>query len=153
MSLDIPGVTDALASHALTLGYFSRVNMHEAKARIGAGLLAAVWFHEIAPSRSGSGLASTSAVLIMRFRIYGSMLQEPQDQIDPDMLTAASAYIGALSGAFTLGGLVRNVDLLGAQGGRGLAGRSGYINLSGQLCRVIDVDVPLVVNDVWEQVG
>jgi hypothetical protein len=151
-NIDIKGLTDALASKAGALGHFESVNTHELKAIVGKGFRAAVWFHEMKPARS-SGLASTSAVVAFRFRIYGAMLTEPQDEIDPDMLNAASAYIGSLSGAFTLGGLCRAVDLKGMEGGQGVRARSGYITVAQSLQRIIDIDVPLIVNDVWDQAG
>lgn len=150
MSLDATAILSAVVSHALTLGQFEQVNGHEPISAPGNGLTAAVWAQEIGPVPSSSGLASTSARLVLNVRIYTSMLQEPADAIDPNMLTALDALMAAYSGDFELGGLVRNVDLLG-QAGAALAAQAGYIELDGGTYRVYTLTLPLIVSDVWDQ--
>ncbi|WP_326646056.1 hypothetical protein OG884_15505 [Streptosporangium sp. NBC_01755] len=151
MSLDATTILDGLTSHALALGLFERVNSHEPKNAPGNGLTAAVWVDSIAPVPTGSGLASTSARLVFNVRIYTGAEQEPADAIDPNMLAATDALMSAYSGDFTLGGSVRNVDLLG-QAGTSLSAQAGYIQHDSKLLRVMTLVVPVIVNDVWEQV-
>lgn len=150
MSLESGALVDALVSHAMTTGYFDRVNAHEPKNAPGYGLTAAVWNESGGPVQS-SGAASTSAIVTFNVRIYTSMVSEPQDAIDPNMMSATDALIAAYSADFTLDGLVRNVDLLGSAS-PGLSWRAGYIDVGGTKFRVMTVTVPLIVNDVWEQV-
>lgn len=149
--MNIEGILDGLVSHAAELGWYSRVNMHEPKGKnpAGDGLTAAIWLQALAPIRS-SGLASTSGRLEFWVRTYTSMLAEPQDQIDPRVLGAVDALMGAYSGDFTLGGLIRCVDLLGAHG-TPLSAKAGYLEQGGRLFRVVDVVVPLVIDDLWAQ--
>lgn len=148
MSLDVNNVMDRICNFALTLGVFETVNKHEAKNAPGNGYHAAVWIQGVSPIRGG--LASTSVRAEFTFRIYGNMLQEPQDEIDPDISYAAERLMSAIHSDFDMGSTARNVDLLGSEG-TPLSARSGYISLSQKLYRVMDVTIPVLINDVWEQ--
>jgi|SRR5882762_12793 len=149
--MDIAGLFAAVESHALALGVFERVNMHEPKTSPGSGLTAAVWIQAIAPVTT-SGLATTSGRIEFSTRIYTNMLTEPQDAIDPNMVAAVDALLGAYSGDFDLGVTgVRDVDLLG-QHGVPLSALAGYLNQDGKLYRVMTVTLPIIINDLWAQV-
>jgi hypothetical protein len=150
MALDIRTILAAVESHALASGYFTAVNGHEPKSPPTSGITAAVWVEQIGPARGGSGLDSTSARLALYVRLYSSLVQEPADAIDPDLMTALDALMAAYSGDFTLGGIVRNVDLLG-QFGDPLSARAGYIAEGGAEYRVMTIALPLIVNDLWDQ--
>lgn len=151
MALNVTGILDAVVSHALSLGFFEAVNTHEPKSSPGHGLSAAVWVQDIGPG-PGSGLASTSSLLVLNLRLYTSMLTEPQDAIDPNLMDALDALMAAYHGDFTLDGLVRNVDVFGA-GGVPLRAQAGYITQDSTLLRVMTIALPLIVNDLWEQVA
>jgi hypothetical protein len=152
MSLDVRGITNALVSHAMASGLFEVVNGHEPKSAPGNGLTAAVWVQDIGPQEGGSGLQSTTGRLAFTVRIYNGMLSEPRDDIDPNVLSAVDTLIAAYSGDFELGGLVRNVDLLGMSG-TPLSARAGYLNQNNTLYRVMDINVPVIINDLWSQSG
>lgn len=151
MSLDASGVLDAVVSHAQAIGHLEQVNAHEPKSAPSGLLTGAVWVQEAGPVAAASGLDSTTAVVVLTVRIYKNMISEPQDAIDPEILTAVDALMSAYSGDFDLGGLVRNVDLLGAHT-QGLRARAGYIPQDGRLYRVMDISLPLICNDLWSQV-
>lgn len=150
MALATRDIIDAACSHALSLGEFDQVNGHEPKRAPGNGLSASVWAQSLRPIQARSGLASTSALLVLNIRAMTSMLAEPQDGIDPALVGAVDALLRAYSGDFELGGLVANVDLLGAYG-PGLSAEAGYLNQDQQLYRVVVITLPLVVNDLWSQ--
>jgi hypothetical protein len=151
VSVDLGAIVTACASKAAALGFFDRVNTYEPKSAPGYGLTVAVWSDRLDPVQA-SGLDQTSARVVLNLRVYARMLQEPQDMIDPNMLAATSAVIGAFSGDFDLGVTgVREVDLLGMYGVP-LSAQAGYINQDGTLYRVMTVTVPVVVNDAWGQV-
>lgn len=151
MSLNLTGITDALASHALASGHFDAVNAHEPKsAPDSSGLTAAAWVQDIAPASGASGLTVTTIRLEMLVRVYTSMTTDPPDMIDPAMVGAVDALLEAYSGDFTLGGLIRNVDLLGRHG-RPLSARAGYLELDHVVLRVMDITVPVIVNNVYSQ--
>lgn len=149
MALDIDTLMSELISHAQSLSVFDEVNGHEPKSAPGRGVTAAVWVQDVMPLRS-SGLASTSVRLELMWRLYSPMISEAPDAIDPNMIKALDALCGAYSGDFQLDGAVRQIDLLGAHGDP-MRARAGYLNQDGRLYRVIDLTVPLVINDLWEQ--
>ena len=97
-----------------------------------------------------SGLDATTVRAVFTVRIYMNMIQEPQDEIDINILDATDKLMEAYTGDFTLGGAVRNIDLLGA-GGPGLSANAGYIEIDKRIYRAMTITVPVVVNDVWSQ--
>lgn len=150
MALDISTLLDQVVSHALSSGLFEAVNAHEPKSAPGSGVSAAVWVQAVDPITGGSGLASTSGRVELTLRIYTNMLAEPADAIDPAVVSAVDYLMSAYSGDFELGGNVKNIDLLG-QFGRPLSARAGYLNQDSTLYRVMDITLPLIVNDLWSQ--
>lgn len=148
--VDITGILDRIVSHAMASGQFERVNQHEPKSAPGNGLHCAVWAQRIGPDRRGSGLASTSAHLIFNIRIYMSMVSEPQDAIDPAVMAAVDALMAAYAGDFTLGGLVRNVDIRGIDG-IPMTAEAGYLNQDNKIYRVMTITLPVLVNDAWAE--
>lgn len=152
MTINVTGITAALESHAAASGHFERVNGHEPNNPPGNGLTAAVWVDGIRPVAAVSGLAATSALVTSMLRIYAPALQEPQDAIDPNVLTATDALLIAYSGDFTLGGLVKQIDLLG-QHGTPLGAQAGWLPFpdGGGLYRVMTLTCPLVINDAFPQ--
>lgn len=151
MALDILGITDAYMSHAMASGWFETVNGHEPKNPPSTGgLTAAVWSDDVIPVGSASGLDSVTAVLVMKLRVYSSAVQEPPDAIDPNMIAAVDALCAAYVGDFTLGGLVRHVDIFGMYG-QALRVKAGYLQADGMPFRVMDITLPAVINDLWSE--
>jgi hypothetical protein len=147
----IDPIFDAVVSDVQRSGYFDKVNRHEPKRKPKFGLSAAVWVQAIDPIPLASGLAATSARLLFIVRIYVKMLSEPQDDIDPNMVRAASNIIRRYHDDFDFEGLIRNVDLLG-QFGIALASQAGYLEMDNTHYRIMDITVPCIVNNVWPQV-
>jgi hypothetical protein len=152
MALDIRTILSAVESHALASGHFVTVNGLEPRSPPTSGITAAVWVEQIGPARGASGLTSTSTRLALFVRLYSSLVQQEPDAIDPDLMTALDALMAAYSGDFELGGLIRNVDLLGAYGDP-LSARAGYLAEAGSEYRVMTITLPLIVNDLWAQVA
>jgi hypothetical protein len=141
---------DHVVSLTLTLGLFETVNQHEPKSAPGNGLRAAVWVQDIQPIAQASGLNATSGVVTLYLRIYSNFLQQPLDGIDPDLLTATTTVLGAYSGDFTLGGTVRDIDLLGMYGSK-MGAVAGYANMDNRVYRIMTVTLPVIINDLWTQ--
>ncbi len=152
MGLNSDAVQTAMTDHLKNLGLFTRVNEHEPKNAPGNGLVVAAWLDDVSPVALASGLAITSARVAYSVRMYKSMLAEPQDGIDRDLLRAFDTVMAEYTGHFTLGGLVGEVDLLGSYGNP-LAGKPGYLEQDGKLYRVMVITVPLILYDVWTQVA
>lgn len=147
----IDPIFDAVVSDVQRSGYFEKINQHEPKRKPKFGLSAAVWVQSIDPIPLASGLAATSARLLFIVRIYVKMLSEPQDDIDPNMVRAASNIIRRYHDDFDFEGMIRNVDLLG-QFGIALAAQAGYLEMDNTHYRIMDITVPCIVNNVWPQV-
>lgn len=148
--METQAYVDALCSHAMTTGYFDQVNTYEPKSAPGNGITAAVWFTALDPLPRESGLDSTTVRLLMTLRIYTSMLQDPPDYIDPQLLLAVDTLLAAYSNDFTLDGMIKSVDLLG-RAGTALGARSGYLTIGSKPQRVVDITLPLIINDAWTQ--
>jgi hypothetical protein len=154
MSFDAAAVNalvSSVESIAMITGQFRRVNVHEPKSLPGSGLTCAIWVQELSPIARGSGLSSTSGYVVLNARIYGNAFKKPEDELDPLLMTAATALVGAFSGDFTLGGTVRNIDLLGEYGQQ-LRALAGYLTIEQVVYRIMTVTVPCIVNDMWNQV-
>jgi hypothetical protein len=150
MVIQIQPVFDALTSHAQSLGIFDRVGTHEPKNGPGHGLTCGIWADRVSAALAQSGLNRTTAYIVFNLRIYSEFLAEPQDLIDPEITAAVDVLFAAYSGDFTLGGLVRNVDILGSQG-LPLSANAGYLNVDGKIYRVMTILLPVIINDIWDQ--
>jgi hypothetical protein len=149
--LQIQSILDGIVSDALTLGYFESVNTHEPKkAPVSRGLTVAIWVNTVRPVAEGSGLAATSAQVVINARVSTSMLSQPQDAIDPNLVNAVDAFMGELIGGFTLSGFVRNIDVFGAYG-ENLSADAGYVNIDGKIFRAVTITIPCIVNDAWTE--
>lgn len=151
--LNFDQLIDAVLSQAATLGVFETVAEHDQLNAPSNGVAFNVLFGKVLPARGSSGLASTTAVVLLNAYLYrqtaGSL---PLDQVDKSMVDALSVFFTSLHGGYTLGGLVRQVDVLG-EFGTPLSATGGYTDYAGAQYRVIKVTIPLVVNDAWEQVA
>jgi len=141
---------DQVVSHAMTLGVFDKCNTHEPKNAPGNGLSCFIWADSIEPLPAASGLAATSGRVAFHVRVMSNMTQEPQDDIDPQILTAVTTLLGEYSGHFTLGGTVRDVDLLGEHG-EPLKAQAGYLDIDRRLYRVMVITLPIIISDLWVQ--
>jgi hypothetical protein len=150
VTVNATAILAAVRSHAAASGHFDRVSGHEPKNAPGNGVSAATWVDRVTPLPQGSGLASSSALLLLNVRVFTNMLSDPPDDIDPSLVSAVDALMTAYSADFDLGGNVRNVDLLGAYSA-GLSAQAGYVEQDGKLYRVMTISLPLVVSDVWQQ--
>lgn len=149
--LDFPPLLSAIESAAAALGCFDRTQDHEPQNPPGTGVTFAVWPEDLRPSPKFSGLASTSVLLVMTARLYKTAQAEPASGIDPALISALQLFLNAVTGGFTLGGLVSAVDLLGMEG-TPLSAKAGWLDAGdGAVFRIFDVTIPLIVPDVWSQ--
>jgi hypothetical protein len=82
--------------------------------------------------------------------VGANFIQKPEDGIDPNVLSAVSILVGEYSGHFTLGGNAIEVDLLGDQG-TPLSFQAGYVQLQDRLYRVMDITIPVIIDNMWTQ--
>jgi hypothetical protein len=155
MSLDatlVNGLFSVIVSHAQATGVFDQAEQHEPGV-IGKGLTFAVWGDSIVPVNTGSGLASTTGLVVFNCRVYTPTVQEPQDAIDPAVFAAASSIIGRIIGDFTLNDLAPlGVDIRG-RSGQQIRAQAGYIKPANEVqYRVMTIIIPVLVADAWDEV-
>lgn len=148
----VNNLVSAVESVSMATGLFRRVNFHEPKSAPGNGLTNAIWAQSIEPLGGASGLDVTSGYVVVTSRIYLNMLVKPEDDMDPALMSAATTLIGAYSADFTLGGTVRNIDLLGEYG-QSLRADAGYLQLNDGMYRIYSITIPCIVNDMWAQIS
>ena len=149
MSIGIRSLMDALSSLVAATGRFDRVTGHEPRSAPGLGITAAV-FPSGGQPVPASGLDSTSVRVVLTTRLYHPAMELP-DEIDPNMIDAADDVMASLAGDVDLGSRVRMVDIKGAHG-TPMTWATGFVEMpSGGLYRALDIQVPLIVNDVWEE--
>ena len=146
----INAVYAAAVSTAQQLNIFETVMTHEPKSKpVGLPALA-VWTQNLVPIAAVSGLSSTSGRLGLRARIYLNFMGMPEDKIDPKLIRLTSTLLGAYTGGFTFAGTVMEVDLLGAYG-ESLSAESGYIEHDGTHFRVMQINLPIIIDSLWTQ--
>lgn len=147
-------IVDAVVDHAARLGRFETVNRSEGVSPPGHGLTAEVWVRRIRPTARMSGLAATSIVLQLTFRVKmpAVPLAELRDELDPVMMAAVSMLLAEYNGDLSLGDRVVQVDIFGAHGLGPLEAQAGWLPADNQRRqRAYDISLPLVISDLWTQ--
>lgn len=139
-----------LRDHAKALGCFEVARIGEFKQAPPNRLCFAVWGQRIGAAPVGSGLATTNALLRTTARIYMPLSHRPEDEIETKVFDAADAYLGRINGDYTLGGLCRNVDILG-EAGEQPVWEGGHGNIDNALFRIADLNMNIIFNDAWTQ--
>ncbi len=145
----IIGIFTKLRDQAGTLGVFEHVEGHALINPPPSGTAVAFEFGTFDPYAEGSGLASTSMLLTVTASVYKLLQSQPADDIETAIAGAAAALMCSLSADFDLGSQVRNVQLLKVNA------NGGYVKIGGgeTMFRTVIVTIPMVINDVFEQVS
>lgn len=146
MALDATGLFSGMSSHLRSLGLFESVGKHEPKSA-PKGLSAWCWTDNIRAIRDSS-LTKICVLVIFKIRTCQNFMSKPEDEIDPRLLSAVGKIMNDLAGDFTLGGAIRNIDILG-EFGTELSAQAGYLKIDNTVHRIMDINVPMVVDDVW----
>lgn len=153
--LDWAGLRSAVLTHAKLYGLYARHQDHEFLTPPGDGLSVAVFGgpDALAPIRAG-GLGLTSGRVELLARIYHPARSTPAGAIDARLMAAADDLIYRLTADFTLNARARHLDVHGAYG-EALRARLGWLPYPGEggVYRVADVTVPIILNDLYEQVS
>lgn len=148
MSLGFVPLLSAIADHARRIG-FMNVYPYEPKAAPAQdGIAIAFWADTIRHARSG--LASTSALVVLAGRVYLDCQGVPEDDADRQVVDAVDQLWTAYAGDFELGGTVRAIDLRGMEGVP-LSAKLGWLEQDQRLFRIASLVVPVIVNDAWTE--
>lgn len=150
MALDIDTLLGKLVTHAATTGHFDSVNTHEPDNAPGNGVTCNVVLDRI--NFVPGGLSYTSARVAFAMSLMYPTDVLPRDDSEAHLVKALDAVMRSLNGDFTLGGTVRMVDIGGAHGEE-LSTIAGYVKIQEQVYRVMEITIPLIVNDVWEEIS
>lgn len=152
---DTTEVMDKIRDRALSLRLFDAVLDHEPKsAPAGPGHTWACWVVQFRPLASKSGLAVTSMRLDLRARIYRSMLAEPQDQIDRELMGRVDAMMRQANADISFGMTGEGVwtDLLGDDSDSdGMRAQTGYVEIQNKIFRIADLSIYVVITDYFPQ--
>lgn len=153
LALNVNGVKmiyQTMVDQAQQTGLFDTVNTHEPKSPPMSDLHCAIYVAYTGPCTGQSGLASTTGLVRFNVRVYKNFISKPEDDIDPAITWACLVLMDQFSNDYTLGSNVREVDLLGQSGSK-LEATAGYVTIADKLYRVMTLNVPIIMNDLWTQ--
>lgn len=134
-----------LSSLAQKLGLFQNVDTHEPANAPGNRLYCSLVLGPVRADPAASGLAEASGSVTVIFRIWSAAMQRSLDAIDPEVLAVTCSLMGALAGSFSLDGSVRNVDIFS------LTATPVWADFQGKQFRVVELPVPVVINDMFAE--
>jgi hypothetical protein len=154
MTVNAAATLGRLRDHARAVGTvkFEVARVGEFKQAPPPGLCFAVWAQNLGVSPVGSGLATSAGLLRATARLYFPLKHKPEDDTELKTLAGADGYLDRINGDFTLGGTVRNIDILGEVGDQP-AWDFGHVSIDNQLFRIADLNLNVIFNDAWTQTG
>lgn len=142
----VVAVYAALESHAKAMNRFQAVDTEQPTASPAAGLYCSVIVGPITLLAAESGLDAATGRVEFHVMTWSQAAKRKVDPTDRKLLSATCALMGEYAGGFTLGGLIRNVDVFG------MSAHPGWIDFQGSQCRAFDITLPLVINDMFAEV-
>ena len=88
----------------------------------------------------------TGEVHTVNVRIYADMLLEPQEWNEYGLAEVAENLVNALLIDADLSSKIMQIDAAG-MAGQGVAMNWGYLDVGGKMHRIVDISLPLLVND------
>lgn len=143
---DAKDLFSQVRSYAKKLGIAAAVIGHDPENAPPAGVSYSIMLGPVKPVTS-SGLAAVSGEVTLMVHVWNFAQRRPLDDVDPEVLWATCALMGAFAGGFTLNGTVREVDLFA------MTAQPGYVNFEGKEFRTMQISVPLIVNDMFAEVA
>lgn len=148
---DILPTMRSVQSKAAESGYFHTVELGEPKSSLqGHGMEAYIWMDSVAVA--GTTLNYAIEIHTVTLRLYMPMLTGDTLEDEVEMDAAVNQVKRNLAADFDLGGTVRNVDFAGQHSG-GLESVTGFVDLSGTQYRIVDITLPVIVDDIAELVA
>lgn len=144
MPFNIRATLQAIQSYLEASGYFVGSQVSEPKQPPPEGFYAAVYMS--AAGVNSLTLTGTIERHLPIIRVYRQMLAEPAEDIEFGMAEVISKVASDLIGEYDLGATIRNVDV-GGQTGAPMSATWGYVDVGGAMFRIVDLIVPLIVDD------
>mgnify|MGYP003137362219 FL=1 len=154
MAFDIGNTLHAIETYVQKLGLFQSVAVGEPKSPPGQGFHAALWMQSVAISMIYAG-GETRESHVVTLRVYRDMLAEqtdPQLNLESEMASVLSKLMESLLGDTDLESTVMSIDAAGMDGAA-MSATFGYTDVGGSMYRVVDINIPMIVNGSSTLVG
>lgn len=110
------------------------------------------WPEYVEAYPEGSGLATTAMKANIIVRLWkNKAVLSLNDPVDALLLALADSILSQFHGDLVNTSHDWYVDVEG-ETGKSMGFKTGFVKLSGAIYRVIDVDIPIVINDFYTQV-
>lgn len=151
MSINSKQIFALIGDTARATGLFDSVIGHEPKSapQLTQRPTYAYWLGPIRSIQS-SGLTSVSVRLEVIGRVFINAFQEPADSIETDACAVVDRLAELYCGDFELGGNARMIDIFGSEGDP-LSLTPGYMEIDKKFFRVVDLMIPILINDAWTE--
>lgn len=148
MSIQPEEILDAVVSHAQRLRVCERVLTKEPTNAPGSGCTASIVGRKLEPVGMASGMASSTARFEVWTRLY---VDASNSKADAVITGVAWKLFAAWQADLDLElDYVWSIDIMGRYGEK-LIGQFGYVELGGTFYRVMDIVLPIIINDAWPQ--
>jgi|TARA_Y100000310_G_scaffold99018_1_gene96802 hypothetical protein len=105
---------------------------------------AAIWMTDWAPTLT---LATSVEVFTAMVRLHVDAFSENVEETELALADAFNEFTTGAQQGYTLGSTIRNIDVAGEMSA-GMSGAWGHVTYSDTTYRIVDIVVPLIVNDV-----
>lgn len=147
MAFNISNTLDVLLSHVAASGHVSSNSMGEPIEPPSGDKLHGSVYMRSTTVQILYGDGGTQELHVAVARLYRPVMREPTDQGERELAIATSELMQDFAQDFTLGGTVREIDLAGGQGGEAMGAEWGHVVIKDLMYRVVDITVPIVIDD------
>jgi|TARA_R110000824_G_scaffold77713_1_gene196436 hypothetical protein len=154
MAFEIKNTLLAVETYIRNLGLFSTVQIGEPKQALGQGFHAAIFMQSVSISMVYLG-GDTRENHVAQLRIYKDMLAEytdPQNSLETELASVVSKLMSNLLSDTDLESSIMSIDA-GGMDGTSMTATYGYIEVGGQMYRIVDIGIPFIVNGSATLVG
>jgi hypothetical protein len=154
MAFEIKNTLLAVETYIRNLGLFSTVQIGEPKQALGQGFHAAIFMQSVSISMVYLG-GDTRENHVAQLRIYKDMLAEytdPQNSLEAELASVVSKLMSNLLSDTDLESSIMSIDA-GGMDGTSMTATYGYIEVGGQMYRIVDIGIPFIVNGSATLVG
>ena len=154
MAFEIKNTLLAVETYVQNLGLFSTVRIGEPKQALGQGFHASIFMQSVGITSIYLG-GETRESHVAQLRIYKDMLAEytdPQNSLETELASVVSKLMSNLLSDTDLESSIMSIDA-GGMDGTSMTATYGYIEVGGQMYRIVDIGIPFIVNGSATLVG
>ena len=126
-------------------GYYNKVIIGEPKDAIPEDVAAALWMRSAAVTGIYAN-GGTAELHVVTVRVFYKIFTTPEEKIENALALMVSQTLSDIAADADLGGTVREVDF-GGMHGSPLRVDWGHVEVSGTKYRIVDILLPLSIDD------